>query len=59
MFQRRVCLCFSALRLFLLDSLQSWEKSRLRGKVKVGDAGLVATAGADLSPLDTTEEAGT
>lgn len=32
----------------------------MRGKVKVGEAGLVATAGAEfIPPLDTTEEAGT
>lgn len=40
-------------------SLQSCEKSLVRGKVKVGEAGLVTTAGAELMPLDTTEDAGT
>lgn len=40
-------------------SLQSCEKSLVRGKVKVGEAGLVTTAGAKLMPLDTTEDAGT
>lgn len=40
-------------------SLQSCEKSLVRGKVKVGEAGLVTMAGAELMPLDTTEEAGT
>lgn len=40
-------------------SLQSCEKSLLRGKVKVGETGLVTTAGAELMPLDTTEDAGT
>lgn len=44
----------------LRDSLQSWEERRLRGKVKVGEAGLVPAGGADLRPpLDTTDEAGT
>lgn len=41
------------------NSLQSCEKSLVRGKVKVGEAGLVPTAGAELMPLDTTEDAGT
>lgn len=41
------------------NSLQSCEKSLVRGKVKVGEAGLVATVGAELMPLDTTEDAGT
>lgn len=41
------------------NSLQSCEKSLVRGKVKVGEAGLVTTGGAELMPLDTTEEAGT
>lgn len=40
-------------------SLQSCEKSLVRGKVKVGEAGLATTAGAELMPLDTTEDAGT
>lgn len=43
-------------------SLQSCEKSLVRGKVKVGEAGLsaaAAAAGAELMPLDTTEDAGT
>ena len=40
-------------------SLQSCEKSLVRGKVNVGEAGLVTTAGAELMPLDTTEDAGT
>ena len=40
-------------------SLQSCEKSLVRGKVKVGEAGLVPTVGAELMPLDTTEDAGT
>lgn len=31
----------------------------MRGKVKVGEAGLATTAGAELIPLDTTEDAGT
>lgn len=39
--------------------LQSCEKSLVRGKVKVGEAGLVPTGGAELMPLDTTEDAGT
>jgi len=40
-------------------SLQSCEKSLVRGKVKVGEAGPVTTAGAEFMPLDTTEDAGT
>lgn len=53
-------LVFSLSLSFSRDSLQSWEDRRLRGKVKVGEAGLVPTAGADLRPpLDTTDEAGT
>lgn len=40
-------------------SLQSYEKSLVRGKVKVGEAELATTAGAELMPLDTTEDAGT
>lgn len=50
----------NSVSLSLRHSLLSWEKRRLRGKVKVGEAGLVATAGAEfIPPLDTTEEAGT
>lgn len=40
-------------------SLQSYEKSLVRGKVKVGEAEPATTAGAELMPLDTTEDAGT
>lgn len=40
-------------------SLQSCEKSLVGGKWKVGEEGLVTMAGAELMPLDTTEDAGT
>lgn len=40
-------------------SLQSCEKSLEGGKWKVGEEGLVTMAGAELMPLDTTEDAGT